>query len=482
MRGKGIRLQRKYSWTQQPNGNYCIFDVEIFKVFDEREVEPGKKISSASANDLNFLKEIFEMKKQEKSFYPRIHIGHHDKGVSNMEDAGFLDFFYVRDGLLYSDLAEIPESVFLQIKAGYYPYRSVEIAHDGSIASLALLRSRHPVFDFPILALEEEPREPSAQAIEIFQKRNFVIFGGKTMPFPEGGMDSLANIDSMTGKIPQSQREQMDKNASIRAKDDQGFKNATQEDRRAGMYPTSFEEGPDTPNAEGPESLANFQKMYQGFSHFMEESSSTNEKICSILGKICEKLGIGDFSQDISGAENVGGVPPNSIAKDANYQALTRQISELSKQFSMMQNKSTLQQDVETLRSICQENHIDFQQEQPYFSTIQDPSQRKKYLEHIRTAHRYSSPHPATQFANEVSSNFVQTTSAPNSQIADMFQAEPQRVKSLAMTLAQNWEDTCRENSDPRFLQRNPDKVQFVKTMIEREKRIPGHCKMMGYI
>ena len=248
------------------------------------------------------------------------------------------------------------------------------------------------------------------------------------------------------------------------------------------MYPTSFEEGPETPNAEGPESLANFQKMYQGFSHFMEESSSTNEKICSILSKICEKLGIGDFSQDISGAENVGGVPPNSIAKDANYQALTRQIGELTKQVSMMQNKSTLQQDVEALRAICQENHIDFQQEQPYFSTIQDPTQRRKYLEHIRHTHRYNTIHPATQFAQDVSSNFVQTTSAPNSQISDMFQAEPKRIQSLAMTLAQNWEDTCRENSDPNFLQRNPDKVQFVKKMVEREKRIPGHCKMMGYV
>lgn len=168
-RGQGLENIKEFNWVKQPNGRYTIFDVPIFGVFDDN------KRGSVGTEDLHEAIVAFEENKNERSHYPRIHIGHHEK-VENRQGAGYLDNLQLRGDTIYADLVEIIPEVFEQIiQEMKFPYVSSEYNPEKKqITSLALLESQSPYFKYPLLALSKEPQESVAfqQMFSVWEKRS----------------------------------------------------------------------------------------------------------------------------------------------------------------------------------------------------------------------------------------------------------------------------------------------------------------------
>lgn len=166
-RGQGIQTKHRFRWAQQPNGNYTIFSVPVFKT---TTLEKSGQIYEFDINSLkNFV--INFQNYRDKGVYPRCQLGHHSAGTENLDGAGYLDFPELRGEILYFDIIEIPAAIFEKIQQGGLPNRSVEIPEPfDRITNLALLESREPYFDdLPQLFLEEQPTPL------MFQKRKEMI-------------------------------------------------------------------------------------------------------------------------------------------------------------------------------------------------------------------------------------------------------------------------------------------------------------------
>lgn len=152
MSGEGINIKKRYSWAQQPNGRFSIFDVEVFKFYEDPQrgrvgEEEGKEIES------NF----YRLKKE--GVYPRLIIGHNPDGsTDNRPGAGYVDNLHFEGDTLYADFVEIPQEIFTEISDLKYPDRSVEYNPEKKrVMRVALLESQPGYFDFPLLATEKEP-------------------------------------------------------------------------------------------------------------------------------------------------------------------------------------------------------------------------------------------------------------------------------------------------------------------------------------
>ena len=193
MRGTGLNNTVKYRWIQQPNKLYTIFSVPIFQV---RE--------SVITNDnlLQVLKNINALK--ETGYYSRVHIGHHLK-TEEHNGAGYIDNPYIKKGVLYADIVEIPQAVFAEMQGNKrYPYLSVEYLPDEQrITTVALLESQPPYFKFPLLDLQDKPDKPEIyeQFSLLWEKRTRVI------AFQEKGIYMADNEEKVEAPVKDEPKE-----------------------------------------------------------------------------------------------------------------------------------------------------------------------------------------------------------------------------------------------------------------------------------
>jgi len=162
----------KYRAEKHSDGTYTIHGVPVFS-----EVPAGAKANEKPIDRTWMQKAVDAAAKLEKdnNYLPPLHIGHHKREGANVQPAGHFRLRGVErmnlDGtekdVLIADLVKVPESVFNDIKAGKYPYRSVEVIKwdEGRLNHLALLSHEEPFFKFPLLngeTLQIDPKELSA--------------------------------------------------------------------------------------------------------------------------------------------------------------------------------------------------------------------------------------------------------------------------------------------------------------------------------
>jgi len=170
-----MKLKNKYKHEKQKDGTYNIYNVPIFKLYDD---DKKGKIDKDTALEIvnNFNNDV------SNGFYPRVHVGHQDFSVHNQPGVGFVDNLNF-DGIdcFYCDIAKVDEKNINSIRQYKYPYRSVEYdTTDKKIIGLALLESVPPYFNFPILALNEIEKFSKTES-----KNLVVLFQNKEMKMDE---------------------------------------------------------------------------------------------------------------------------------------------------------------------------------------------------------------------------------------------------------------------------------------------------------
>lgn len=200
-RGQGIRLDTKYKWHKQPNGKYTVFDVPIFAVY-EKEVLLQDGTVGKNSLDSSGLEEVVSnfLSERKSGYYPPIFLGHHASSVENRHvnatKVGFADSLHVNGDTILADLTEIDEKTFLEILKLDYPSRSVEFDGENKIITgIALLKSRRPYFQFPILALEDEELNMLEDIkVQQYQNRKKVLHFQEEIPVDKPGEEQNSEI------------------------------------------------------------------------------------------------------------------------------------------------------------------------------------------------------------------------------------------------------------------------------------------------
>lgn len=161
-----MKLLKKYSWFQQPNGKFTLRDVEFFKPFTREH--NGKQITTGPDDIAQAIEKLYENMKLGQ--YPRVFVGHHT-GYENHGRAGLMDNIRMAGDTAICDIVEIPQEVFDQIGEELI-YRSPEyLPESNSITGLALLESQMPWFVFPMLYKADKPTAATTPELARFQVR-----------------------------------------------------------------------------------------------------------------------------------------------------------------------------------------------------------------------------------------------------------------------------------------------------------------------
>lgn len=422
-RGSGIQVKKKYRYAKQPNGNYTIFGVEIFAVYTEKDSK-GKRLKEITTTDLQHIVSIFEKKKAHNSYFPRAHVSHHDNRPGQTEERipyGFLDYMVVKGNIVYCDIVEIPGERIVETKQGLFPYRSVEIGKDGSITSLAMLKTRVSFFDFPLLMLEDEPIELTGEENQYCQDRtNMILFSQRTTSMEE--------------------------------------EEYTEEPQDG--------EGSDSPEPE------NFNdKMCS----YMEESRDLVSGLASKIEKICQKLGISDDAEgeefsDETDDDSAPNMPQTQETySEKHIRILEKKVASLESQIKKQNKKPSA---FERLQKICSNNpDLNYQEE---VKTLQG------IPEEARDSHLSFLTRQTGNYSNESPLKMAQKATAPARAIVEKYQGESSHIRNMVVTLGQNYDDTVKENKF--FKERNPDKLKWIDNIVQEEKSQSGFAKRMGYV
>jgi len=156
-----------YKAEKAPDGSWTIFDVPVFSAH-ERTLSNGK-VWKCDAGWLGGALAAAKVRHAEGYFHPA-HVRHHALGTPGQDDSEVVAAGHVRfsrlgelriggkpTATLFADLVGVPESVYLEIKAGRLSYRSAEIldTSSGEIDSLAFLDHEVPFFRYPLLRVAD---------------------------------------------------------------------------------------------------------------------------------------------------------------------------------------------------------------------------------------------------------------------------------------------------------------------------------------
>jgi hypothetical protein len=267
-----------YSFKENESGTFTILDVPIMAEVpseekgNERRV--GRKWMEAS---------VLKAKKRfsEDGYKAPLHVDHHGQGST--EPAGFVMPREVRQfsyegrtvWAVFADL-EVQPDVFDRVKAQTLPYRSVEIFDwkKPEINSLALLSDEVPYFRFDVLRLGEEVSEVTqfSQPGPAMASRAFTLGSAVLFSFKGGPMttDAQAQMDAPDTTVELESREEAD----------------------VDEYRKGEKEGE---KKEEEEMSAEMTDV---------DPSEALRSILSLLGRMAEKLGVGDEDEKIEEKED----------------------------------------------------------------------------------------------------------------------------------------------------------------------------------
>ncbi|MFH1603578.1 MAG: hypothetical protein ABIH03_06700, partial [Pseudomonadota bacterium] len=174
----GVEVAHSYPAAKQPNGNYRIRRIDIFKACERKNPQTGQ----IDKFDESWLADAVRKFNDEKrrGYVPPVHIDHHDKTGTSREPAGQIAALYLGqddEGVttLFADLVNIPRQVMGEIVKMRLPYRSIEVNNPAvhQVSSLALMRTVVPFHHLPITQVSLEDGEDISQFAE---SANRVLF------------------------------------------------------------------------------------------------------------------------------------------------------------------------------------------------------------------------------------------------------------------------------------------------------------------
>lgn len=141
----------KPRFERQDNGKFAMRAVPIFECHDDRGWECNAE----------WMRETVSQQftdKMERSFLPRVIIGHTDDDQAEKPVEAFLDNFQYDEatGWLYADIVDVPLELKELLEDNKFPGRSVEVFPEkNTISALALLGGSKPFFKLPDLRFED---------------------------------------------------------------------------------------------------------------------------------------------------------------------------------------------------------------------------------------------------------------------------------------------------------------------------------------
>lgn len=128
----------KCTWEESGDGKHAVRGVPIFALGEHR----GFAYDEAWARR---ALRTFVRLKREHSYLPPVILGHTTDGAEEKPAVGFLDRLRLVGRHIVGDLVGLSKDVFEEIRAGHWPYRSVEVFDRAAqITALALLGGTPP--------------------------------------------------------------------------------------------------------------------------------------------------------------------------------------------------------------------------------------------------------------------------------------------------------------------------------------------------
>jgi len=158
----GVDIIHSYKAEKQPDGNFKIAGLDIFKACSRKNNRTGK----LDTFDQQWMEDAVNTFQQRitDNYLPPVHVGHHSDKGPDRELAGHIGKMWVghdNKGIatLFADIVDMPSHVFSQIAKKRLPYRSIEANNPANkdVSSLALLASEVPYHKMPLtrVALSE---------------------------------------------------------------------------------------------------------------------------------------------------------------------------------------------------------------------------------------------------------------------------------------------------------------------------------------
>lgn len=420
---------KKYQWCKNDNGTFTIFQVEIFRTFED---EQRGKIGEEG------LDEIVENFEKEKAagWYPRIHAGHHDRSTENLDGVGYLDNFSRVGQVIFADFAEIEEEDFQDFLKKKYPGRSVEFDDEKMVIdTLAVLKSQCPYFKFPMLYLEEEPtKKLNAIQQELYQKRQFAL------PYLE--KSKMLFFSKLKNKFQDGDPE-------------------------------------DTPPVD-PEVTPGDDEKYSKFQGELDGLGERMSKMEESIQKMMDHLG---YQEDPSEPEPdaTPGDPdkdygPSSVAMQKMKAEMENQRKAFQKQIDDLRKEQKFAGYEEKVKMICDRDPS--RNSEALMSTLKrfsSDKDRDTYLDlELKRVPQGQGFHPATQFSKNF--DFPEV-----SEIRQRFSKETPKMQQVASWAYQDYFDTINqadERAARKFQKKYPTWSSYVDEKVRREKMVPGHYEL----
>ena len=127
-----------FTWERSSDGTYTVRGVPIFELGDHRGFRYDESWARKALRN-------FARLRKERDFLPPVILGHTRGGGDEKPAVGFMDRLRLIGGRIVADLRGIGQDLFNEIRAGRWPYRSVEVFdRDAQITALALLGGTPP--------------------------------------------------------------------------------------------------------------------------------------------------------------------------------------------------------------------------------------------------------------------------------------------------------------------------------------------------
>lgn len=155
----GIDLGHSYKAKRQPNGDYTILDLDVFRACQRKNQATGKVDDFSEEWMAGAVQRFDELKRS--GYLPPCHLDHHGKDGFSQPPAGQIGALRLgksKDGVptLFADIVNVPAEVMAQMLKGRLAYRSVEVNNPDvkEISSLAFMATTVPYHKLPILQLD----------------------------------------------------------------------------------------------------------------------------------------------------------------------------------------------------------------------------------------------------------------------------------------------------------------------------------------
>ena len=194
--------QKKYQWSEDGNGKYTIYSVEIFYPHIKHN-EDGSIKYEITEDTIKEIINNYGYSVIHEGYYPIAHLGHHNVFGDCRENVGYLDAFREENKHIVCDIIDLDRETIEKALNKRLPYRSVEYDFvEKKIKTLALLESQPPALALPIMILEDEPQGAVVQSYSSL--RNYILGDKGLNPEEEkkeGDSVGLAQLSEKIDKV-----------------------------------------------------------------------------------------------------------------------------------------------------------------------------------------------------------------------------------------------------------------------------------------